>query len=249
MLLEVRGLKKSFCGTEVIHGADLLVEKGDVVAVIGPSGSGKTTLLRCLNFLEKADAGQLLFAGSTFDMAHISRREILNIRKRTAFVFQNYNLFLNKTARENITEGLVVGRGMPIRTADAKAQLLLERFGLGGREDAYPSELSGGQQQRVSIARALASEPDIIFFDEPTSALDPELTRQVLAILRQLAQEGMTMIVVTHELAFARSIANKVVFMEAGSVVEAGTAKTIFEHPKKERTAQFIKTLAVAAHN
>lgn len=244
MLLSVENLRKAFSGTPVLHGIDLKVEKGDVVAIIGPSGSGKTTLLRCLNFLEKADGGRLTFAGETFDLAKISRNNVLRIRKRTGFVFQNYNLFLNKTALENITEGLIVGRGIKKELAQAKAHELLARFSLTHRENAYPSELSGGQQQRVAIARALAGDPDIIYFDEPTSALDPELTRDVLSILRELAQQGITMVVVTHELTFAKSVANKVVFMEVGHVVEAGDAQTIFGNPKELRTKEFLETLA-----
>ena len=249
MLLKIQSLKKSFAGTEVLHGIDLEVNKGDVVAVIGPSGSGKTTFLRCLNFLEKADSGRMTFAGESFELSGISRRDILRIRKQTAFVFQNYNLFLNKTALENITEGLVVGRGMDKDAAQQKARTLLSRFGLSQRENAYPSELSGGQQQRVASARALAADPEIVYFDEPTSALDPELTRDVLTILRELALEGITMIVVTHELAFARGIANKVVFMEAGRVVEAGPAESVFAAPKEERTARFLETLSAAPQN
>lgn len=244
MLLSVENLRKTFPGTPVLHGIDLKVEKGDVVAIIGPSGSGKTTLLRCLNFLEKADGGRLTFAGETFDLAKISRNNVLRIRKRTGFVFQNYNLFLNKTALENITEGLIVGRGIKKELAQAKAHELLARFSLTHRENAYPSELSGGQQQRVAIARALAGDPNIIYFDEPTSALDPELTRDVLSILRELAQQGLTMVVVTHELSFAKGVANKVVFMEAGHVVEAGDAQTIFGNPKELRTKEFLETLA-----
>lgn len=244
MLLEVTGLKASYARREVLHGIDLAVDKGDVVAVIGPSGSGKTTLLRTLNFLEPADAGSLSFAGESHDMAHMKRADILAIRRQTAFVFQNYNLFLNKTALENITEGLVVGRGMNKDQARERALALLSRFGLSGREDAYPSELSGGQQQRVAIARALAPEPDIVYFDEPTSALDPELTREVLEILRTLAHEGLTMIVVTHELAFARGIASRVLFMEEGTVIEQGAADELFSHPAQPRTAQFLKTLS-----
>jgi L-cystine transport system ATP-binding protein len=243
MLLSVENLRKTFSDTPVLHGIDLEVEKGDVVAIIGPSGSGKTTLLRCLNFLEKADGGRMTFAGETFDLAKISRKNVLSIRKRTGFVFQNYNLFLNKTALENITEGLIVGRGIKKGLAQAKAHELLARFSLTHRENAYPSELSGGQQQRVAIARALAGDPDIIYFDEPTSALDPELTRDVLSILKELAQQGLTMVVVTHELTFAKSVANKVVFMEAGHVVEAGDAQTIFGNPKELRTKEFLETL------
>ncbi len=244
MLFSVENLRKTFSSTPVLHGIDLKVEKGDVVAIIGPSGSGKTTFLRCLNFLEKADGGRLTFAGETFDLAKIFRNNVLRIRKRTGFVFQNYNLFLNKTALENITEGLIIGRGIKKELAQAKAHELLARFSLTHRENAYPSELSGGQQQRVAIARARAGDPDIIYFDEPTSALDPELTRDVLSILKELAQQGLTMVVVTHELSFAKGVANKVVFMEAGHVVEAGDAQTIFENPKELRTKEFLKTLA-----
>ncbi len=244
MLLEVNNLHKTFGQTEVLHGVSLGVDKGDVVAVIGPSGSGKTTMLRCLNFLEKADAGTMRFSGESFEMPRIARKDIARIRKRTAFVFQNYNLFLNKTALENITEGLVVGRGMDKKAARDLALDLLARFDLAGRENAYPSELSGGQQQRVAIARALAPQPDIVYFDEPTSALDPELTQEVLGILRELAREGITMVVVTHELAFARGIANRVIFMESGCVVEAGGATELFSHPREQRTAQFLQTLA-----
>lgn len=244
MLLSVENLRKTFSGAPVLHGIDLEIEKGDVVAIIGPSGSGKTTLLRCLNFLEKADGGRLTFAGETFDLAKISRNNVLRIRKRTGFVFQNYNLFLNKTALENITEGLIVGRGIKKELAQAKAHELLARFSLTHRENAYPSLLSGGQQQRVAIARALAGDPDIIYFDEPTSALDPELTRDVLSILKELAQQGLTMVVVTHELTFAKNVANKVVFMEAGHVVEAGDAQTIFGNPKELRTKEFLEMLA-----
>ncbi len=244
MLFSVENLRKTFSSTPVLHGIDLKVEKGDVVAIIGPSGSGKTTFLRCLNFLEKADGGRLTFAGETFDLAKIFRNNVLRIRKRTGFVFQNYNLFLNKTALENITEGLIIGRGIKKELAQAKAHELLARFSLTHRENAYPSELSGGQQQRVAIARARAGDPDIIYFDEPTSALDPELTRDVLSILKELAQQGLTMVVVTHELSFAKGVANKVVFMEAGHVVEAGDAQTIFENPKELRTKEFLETLA-----
>lgn len=175
MLLSVENLRKTFSGTPVLHGIDLEVDKGDVVAIIGPSGSGKTSLLRCLNFLEKADGGRLTFAGETFDLAKISRNNILRIRKRTGFVFQNYNLFLNKTALENITEGLIVGRGIKKELAQAKAHELLARFSLTHRENAYPCELSGGQQQRVAIARALAGDPDII----TSMSLHPLLTRNL----------------------------------------------------------------------
>ena len=222
-MIEVKNLHKSFAGLEVIKGVDLQINQGDVISIIGPSGSGKTTLLRCMNFLEKADQGQMTFDGQTFDMSHISHRDVLNLRKKTAFVFQNYNLFFNKTALENVTEGLIIGRGVAKDKAIEKARKLLKRVGLQEREDYYPSELSGGQQQRVAIARALAADPEIIYFDEPTSALDPELTQGILTLMREMAEEGMTMLVVTHEMSFARNVSNKVWFMDKGVMVESGT--------------------------
>ena len=228
-LLAVEGLEKSFAGRPVLRGIDLEVRPGDVVAVIGPSGSGKTTMLRALNFLER------------FDLARMHRRDVARLRRRTGFVFQNYNLFLNKTALENVTEGLVVGRGVPRAEAERRGLALLARVGLTHRAAAFPSELSGGEQQRVAIARALAGEPDLIYFDEPTSALDPELTGEVLSILNALARSGMTMIVVTHELGFAKEAANRVVFMESGRIVETGSAAEVFAHPKEARTRAFLE--------
>ena len=224
----------------VLRGVDLTVEKGDVVAILGPSGSGKTTLLRCLNFLETADEGQLIFDGETFDLAHASRADIARLRKKTAFVFQNYNLFRNKTALQNVTEGLVVARKMPQAQADAIGRKMLEKVGLADRADYYPRQLSGGQQQRVAIARALALHPDILCFDEPTSALDPELTGEVLRVLRDLADRKTTMIIVTHEMNFARDVADRILFMDGGVVVEQGPARQLIEHPQEERTRRFL---------
>lgn len=229
---------------EVLRGVDLSVEKGDVVAILGPSGSGKTTLLRCLNFLETADSGTLIFDGERFELGQISRANIARLRKKTAFVFQNYNLFRNKTALQNVTEGLIVARKMPKEQADAIGRRMLEKVGLADRADSYPSQLSGGQQQRVAIARALATDPEIIYFDEPTSALDPELTGEVLSVMRQLAEEGMTMLVVTHEMGFARNVSSKTVFMENGVVVEQAPSREFFEHPKEERTRAFLQKIA-----
>ena len=243
MNLEARGVTKSFGALEVLRGIDLSVAQGDVVAILGPSGSGKTTLLRCINFLERADGGSLTFDGETFDLAHMNKKDILRLRRKTAFVFQNYNLFLNKTALENVTEGLVTARKMPRDEAVAKAEQALERVGMLDRKDHYPGQLSGGQQQRVAIARALATDPEIIYFDEPTSALDPELIGEVLSVMRQLAEDGMTMLVVTHEMNFARNVSTKVVFMEDGTVVEAAPAKDFFEHPKEERVKAFLQTM------
>ena len=238
------GARKVISDLPVLRGVDLTVEKGDVVAILGPSGSGKTTLLRCLNFLETADAGQLVFDGESFDLAHAGRADIARLRKKTAFVFQNYNLFRNKTALQNVTEGLIVARKLPKEQADAIGMKMLAKVGLADRADYYPRQLSGGQQQRVAIARALAADPEIIYFDEPTSALDPELTGEVLSVMRQLAEEGMTMLVVTHEMGFARNVSSKTVFMENGVVVEQAPSQQFFASPKEERTQAFLRRIA-----
>ncbi len=237
------GARKVISELPVLRGVDLTVEKGDVVAILGPSGSGKTTLLRCLNFLETADAGQLVFDGESFDLAHASRADIGRLRKKTAFVFQNYNLFRNKTALQNVTEGLIVARTLPKEQADAIGMKMLAKVGLADRADYYPRQLSGGQQQRVAIARALAADPEIIYFDEPTSALDPELTGEVLSVMRKLAEEGMTMLVVTHEMGFARNVSSKTVFMENGVVVEQAPSHEFFAHPREERTREFLRKI------
>ncbi len=241
-MIEVKNLRKSFGDVQVLKGVELTIEKGDVISIIGPSGSGKTTLLRCMNFLESADSGEMVFDGQTFDMSRMHRKDVLNIRKKTAFVFQNYNLFFNKTALENVTEGLVIGRGMAKDKATEIGRRLLNRVGLAERETYYPSELSGGQQQRVAIARALAVEPEIIYFDEPTSALDPELTQGILSLMRELADDGMTMLVVTHEMGFAKNVSNKVCFMDQGQMVEMGPAKEFFNSPKDPRSKAFLRT-------
>ena len=244
MMLEVTQIRKSFGDLEVLKQVDLQVNKGDVVAILGPSGSGKTTLLRCLNFLENADGGELNFDGEHVSLGHVSKKDAARLRKKTAFVFQNYNLFRNKTALENVTEGLIIGRKMPKAEAIQIGRQALEKVGLSDREDYYPSQLSGGQQQRVAIARAIATKPEIIYFDEPTSALDPELTGEVLAVMRTLAEEGQTLLVVTHEMGFAQNVSNQVVFMEHGVVVEAGDSHTFFQHPREERTRAFLQTLS-----
>ena len=234
------GARKVTSELPVLRGVDLTVEKGDVVAILGPSGSGKTTLLRCLNFLETADAGQLVFDGESFDLAHASRADIARLRKKTAFVFQNYNLFRNKTALQNVTEGLIVARKLPKEQAEEIGMKMLAKVGLADRADYYPRQLSGGQQQRVAIARALAADPEIIYFDEPTSALDPELTGEVLRVLRDLADRKTTMIIVTHEMHFARDVADRIMFMDGGVVVEEGPARQLIDHPQEERTKQFL---------
>lgn len=240
-VLEITGIHKAFGNLEVLKGVDLKVEKGDVVAILGPSGSGKTTLLRCINFLEKADEGSITFDGKTHDFKTISKKEIAEIRLHTGFVFQNYNLFANKTALQNVTQGLITVRKMPKDEANKIGMEMLEKVGMADRADYYPSQLSGGQQQRVAIARALAPDPEIIYFDEPTSALDPELIGEVLNVMKDLAKEGRTMIVVTHEMSFARDVSNHTIFMENGVICEEGESKEFFRNPKKERTREFLR--------
>ena len=217
-----------------------------MVAILGPSGSGKTTFLRCLNFLEKADQGELIFDGERFDLHTASRKDIARLRKKTAFVFQNYNLFLNKTVLQNVALGLTVAGKMKKAQANEIAVQALERVGMANKLSNYPAQLSGGQQQRVAIARGLVSNPEIIYFDEPTSALDPELIGEVLSVMRQLAEDGMTMLVVTHEMDFARNVSNKVMFMADGNVVESGPSKAFFESPKEARSRDFIRTILEA---
>ena len=241
-MLQIRNLRKSFGDLQVLKSIDLDVNKGDVVAILGPSGSGKTTMLRCLNFLEKSDGGTMLFDDQRVDLARVTYAEANALRRRTGFVFQNYNLFANKTALQNVTEGLIIARKMPRRTAEELAHAQLVKVGMDDRADYYPSQLSGGQQQRVAIARAMAADPEILYFDEPTSALDPELTGEVLTVMRQLAREGRTMLVVTHEMDFARHVANRVVFMEQGVIVEQNTAEAFFNDPQQPRTQEFLQT-------
>ena len=243
MMLEIRDVRKQFDGNPVLNGISLDVEKSDVVAILGPSGSGKTTLLRCLNFLEKADGGTMIFDGRQIDLHKASKTDIAELRKKTAFVFQNFNLFLNKTVLENVTLGLTAGAGMKKADAIEVAVKMLEKVGMADKLSSYPSQISGGQQQRVAIARALASKPEIIFFDEPTSALDPELIGEVLNVMRQLADEGMTMLVVTHEMSFARNVSNKVIFIEDGRIIEAGPSSGFFSNPREERTKSFLRSI------
>ena len=236
-MLEVEHVSKKFKDHQVLVDVNLKVNQGDVVVILGPSGSGKTTFLRCLNHLEKADTGHLTLG------AKLSKKEILEIRQKTAFVFQHYNLFANKTALENILEGLVVARKIPKEEAIQRAESALEKVGLLAYKDYYPSQLSGGQQQRIGIARAIAVKPDVILLDEPTSALDPELVGDVLDVMKQLAQEGVTMVVVTHEMGFARDVANHVIFMDGGHIIEENEPHEFFNSPKEERTKQFLSRI------
>jgi L-cystine transport system ATP-binding protein len=246
VLIEVRGLEKSFGPLRVLKGIDLAVKNGEVAALLGPSGSGKTTLLRCLNFLEKADAGTLRIGDEAVDMRNISRRQIFSMRRKTAMVFQNYDLFLNKTVLENVTEGLVTARGVPKGEALVRAVKVLEQVGLSDKLEARPYQLSGGQQQRAGIARALAVNPDVILFDEPTSALDPEKVMEILDLIRAVAKNGVTMLIVTHEMEFAWELAGKIIFMENGEIVEEGDPKQVFGNPRHERTKAFLSRFTSA---
>lgn len=240
-MLEVKGLKKSFGDTEVLKSIDFTVNKGEVIAIIGPSGSGKTTLLRCISFLEKAEAGVIKLDDKEYDMVKASKSDIREIRKSMGFVFQSFNLFRNMTVLSNVMEGLVTGQKISKEAAKERALKMLEKVGMLEKAENYPDELSGGQNQRAAIARAIALNPEVILFDEPTSALDPELTVEVLDTMKNLADEGTTMVVVTHEMNFARNVASRVVFMDGGVVVEEGPSKDFFDNPKEERTKQFLK--------
>jgi len=239
-MIEVKKLSKSYDNLLVLDEVDLKIEKGDVVAVLGPSGSGKTTLLRCLNFLEKADQGTLIFDDEQIDLCNVSKSKMQKIRKKTAFVFQNFNLFLNKTVLQNVTEGLIVARHMDKQEAIEIGKRMLDKVGLAEKYDSYPNQLSGGQQQRVGIARALATNPEIIYFDEPTSALDPELIKEVLNVIKSLAEEKMTMLIVTHEMNFASKVSNKVIFMDNSKILYAGQTKKFFENPGNKRIEEFL---------
>ncbi|ELQ6036322.1 L-cystine ABC transporter ATP-binding protein YecC [Cronobacter sakazakii] len=241
--IEVKNLVKKFHGQTVLHGIDLEVQTGEVVAIIGPSGSGKTTLLRSINLLEQPESGTVRVGDITIDTARSAREQrglVRELRQQVGFVFQSFNLFPHRTVLENIIEGPVIVKGEPKAEATARARELLAKVGLSGKENSYPKRLSGGQQQRVAIARALAMRPEVILFDEPTSALDPELVGEVLNTIRQLAQEKRTMVIVTHEMSFARDVADRAIFMDQGKIVEQGEAKALFTNPTQPRTRQFL---------
>lgn len=242
-MLKVTDVHKAFGKNKILNGVDLTVNKGDVVVILGPSGSGKTTLLRTLAFLETADKGELEFDEIKTSLSNAHKKTILDVRKKIGFVYQNYNLFANKTALENVMEGLVIARKVPKEEAKTIAEEALKKVGLLERKDFYPSQLSGGQQQRVGIARAIAYKPDVVLFDEPTSALDPELVGEVLAVMKDLAQSGMTMATVTHEMGFAHDVADRVIFMDAGYVVEDESPDEMFTNPKNERTKAFLSRI------
>lgn len=242
-MIEVKDLHKSFGDNEVLKGINFKINDGDVIAILGSSGGGKTTILRCINFLAKADKGTLVFDGKEYDLANMKKSDIAALRMKTGFVFQNYNLFLNKTALENVMEGLVTVRKMDKTKAREIAADALEKVGLGDKLDYYPISLSGGQQQRVSIARALAYKPEVIYFDEPTSSLDPELTNEVLGVMKDLAREKVTMVVVTHEMTFARNVSNRIIFLDKGEVICDSDTDSFFNNQKNERIKRFINNV------
>lgn len=243
-MLKLENWSKSFGDHKVLNNINLSVEKGHVLTIIGASGSGKSTLLRSINFLENPDSGTIHIGNTTKNVEKISKKEILDIRRQTAMVFQNYALFSKKTALENVMENLVVVKKMDKESARTVALKNLEKVGMLERKDYYPHQLSGGQKQRVGIARALAIEPEVILFDEPTSALDPELVNGILELIQSIAHKDVTMILVTHEMNFARKVSDHVIFLEKGDILEEGTPEQLFDHPKNARTAQFIQGFA-----
>lgn len=247
-MLSLRNLNLSFGDNQVLDDINLEVEKGEVVTLIGPSGTGKTSLLRCINLLEKPDNGFITLGDLDYDFSTINKKETLNLRRKTAMVFQQYNLFKNKTAIENVMDAQMVVQKKSKKEAYEKSMEELKRVGLESKVDSYPNQLSGGQQQRVSIARALAVEPEVILFDEPTSALDPELVGEVLKSIEEVANSGMTIILVTHEMSFAEDISDKVVFMDRGRVAEAGRPQEIFKQSENARTQQFLNKFYAAVH-
>ncbi|MCM3629889.1 amino acid ABC transporter ATP-binding protein [Paenibacillus glycanilyticus] len=245
-MIEVRELTKSFGGTSVLRGIDLTLEQGQVLVVIGPSGSGKSTLLRCLNVLEVPTSGTVVIGKARLEFradAKPRKADVLALRRQSGMVFQAYHLFPHFTALQNVMEGQITVRRTPKTEARAKALQLLAKVGLADRADAYPHQLSGGQQQRVGIARAMSIDPELLLFDEPTSALDPELVREVLKVIRELAEEGRTMMIVTHEMKFAREVADRIILLDGGVIVEEGPPEQIFGQPREERTRQFLSLL------
>ncbi|MDC3411985.1 amino acid ABC transporter ATP-binding protein [Aquibacillus sp. 3ASR75-11] len=244
-MIKLENISKRFDDNPVLKGIDMRVNKSEVVVIMGPSGSGKSTLLRCITFLEEPNAGVVSLGGNKVEASHEKRKtDIRLLRQNTGFVFQQFNLFPHKTALENVMEGPIVIKKMDRHKAKELAVSLLDKVGLANRMDHYPAQLSGGQQQRVAITRALSMEPKVMLYDEPTSALDPELVREVLQVMKDLAKEGMTMVVVTHEVAFARDVADRVIFMDDGVIVEEGSPQEIFFNPKEERTKHFLQDVS-----
>ena len=240
-MISIQGLDKRFGNTVVLQGIDLEIADGERIVVIGPSGTGKSTLLRCLNFLDRPEAGRIRIGDLDVDVSKAGKADILALRRRTAFVFQNYALFANRTARQNITEALTVVQKRSRTDAEARADDILRDTGLSDKADAYPAALSGGQQQRVGIGRAMALDAELMLFDEPTSALDPEWVGEVLDLMRRVAERRQTMLIVTHEMQFAREIADRIIFMEGGRIVEQGPPQQLFDAPQDPRTREFLK--------
>ena len=240
-MIKVENLKLSFGKNEVLKGINFKIEKGQVISIIGPSGSGKSTFLRSLNFLETASSGTITFGNETFDLSKINKKDINRLRKNTTMVFQNYNLFKNKTALENVIEGFLIVKKMNKNEATEIGLKMLEKVGLKDKAEFYPNQLSGGQQQRVGIARAVAMSPEVILLDEPTSALDPELIGEVLKVIKDMVKENMTMIIVTHEMQFAREVSDYVVFMDGGTIIEEGVPEEIFKNSRSERLQNFLR--------
>ena len=236
-MIKIKNLNKSFGDIRVLKGIDLEMDKGEIMAIVGPSGSGKSTLLRCMNLLEVPTEGEIIFEGSNIADKKVNIDEI---RQKIGMVFQNFNLFPHKTVLENITLAPILLKKMSKVEADKKAEYLLDRVGLLDKKDAYPAQLSGGQKQRIAIARALAMEPDMMLFDEPTSALDPEMVKEVLDVIKELAKEGMTMAIVTHEMGFAKEVADRVIFVDGGKIVEDDTPEAVFNNPTHLRTQEFL---------
>lgn len=242
-VIELKQIEKSFNENKVLKGIDLNINPGDVVSLIGPSGTGKTTLLRLINFLEKADKGIINIDGLEINVESATQKEIIQLRRKTGMVFQNYSLFKNKTVLENVTEGLIIVQELSEDEAIEIAKEEIDKVGLSDKLDQYPKELSGGQQQRIGIARALALQPKVLLLDEPTSSLDPETSVEVLRVLKKVAESGITMIIATHEMDFAKNVSNRVVFMEDGYIVEDGTPEQIFNDSKEERTKEFVQEI------
>ena len=239
-IIKIDNIKKTFNNKVIFENISFEIKKGEVVCLLGASGAGKTTLLRCLNFLENADSGELTFLDKKYSFSNIKNKDILDIRKYTSFVFQDYNLFINKNALENVIEGLIVARKINKQDAIAIGKKMLDKVGLLDKADSYPSRLSGGEKQRVAIARALATNPYIIYFDEPTSALDPQLTQEVLSVMKDLANDGSSMLIVTHEMSFAKNVANRIMLMDSGTIITDTTSDNFFNNKTNEISKRFL---------
>ncbi|TWD33038.1 amino acid ABC transporter ATP-binding protein (PAAT family) [Vibrio crassostreae] len=244
-MIKLQNIHKQFGDTEVLKGIDLEIKQGEIIVVIGSSGTGKSTLLRCVNFLEQADQGTISIDDINVDAQKHTKAEVLALRRKTGFVFQNYALFAHQTARQNIAEGLITVRGWKKQQAHEKAQQILDDIGLGDKGESYPAALSGGQQQRVGIGRAMALQPELLLFDEPTSALDPEWVGEVLNLMKKLANQHQTMLVVTHEMQFAREVADRVIFMADGHIVEQGSPQDIFGNPQDPKLKKFLNKVGI----